>query len=134
MENTTAMMTAFVASIVHRDPRKDGQGGTPFGQTWDVFNRLRLKHPDGSEKEFYNSVDGFSPEKPLSATYADRAWDDNYDCRRDGKFSIDFDLDPGKYELMLDSEVAVWESPKEYQGWQFTSLAFFLHGLSIERL
>ncbi len=131
---TKVRLTAHVASIIHRDPRKDGQGGTAFGQIWDVFNRLRLKHPNGSQNEFYNSVDGFGVDKPISAQAFHAPWYDNYDARRDGFFSIDFDLVAGNYELILDSEVAVWECEHRYEGWQSTSLAFFLHGLSLERL
>ncbi len=129
-------LTAHVASIIHRDPRKDGQGGTAFGQDWEVFNRLRLKHPNGSENQFYNSVDAFGVDRPISVQGSDAYshWNDNYDARRDGVFSIDFDLVPGDYQLMLDSEIAVFVCEHRYEGWQSTSLAFFLHGLSIERL
>ncbi|HEU4767971.1 MAG TPA: hypothetical protein VFS77_11370 [Pyrinomonadaceae bacterium] len=128
-------LSANVASIIHRAPRKDGQGGTAFAQTWDVFNRLRLKHPDGSQKEFYNSVDSFGNEKPLSVNGSEAysAWHQQYDKRRDGVFYIDFDLVPGDYEIVLDSEAAFWRAPKRYEGWQSTSLEFFLHGLAIER-
>ncbi|HEU4712479.1 MAG TPA: hypothetical protein VFS76_12985 [Pyrinomonadaceae bacterium] len=130
-----ARLSASVASILKRAPRKDGQGGTAFAQVWDLFNRLRLKHPDGSQKEFYNSVDSFGVMKPLSVngSEAESAWHQQYEKRRDGVFSIDFDLVPGDYSIVLDSEAAFWEAPKRYEGWQSTSLAFFLHGLSIER-
>ena len=129
-------ITAFVSSIIHRDPRLDGQGGTAFEQTWDLFNRLRLAHPNGSKNEFYNSVDSYGSDHPVSVNGSGANWDrhKNYDCRRDGAFTIDFDLDAGKYDLVLDSEVAVWRAPQRHEGWQSSSLAFFLHGLSIERL
>jgi hypothetical protein len=129
-------LTAHVASIIERAPRKDGQGGTAFGQTWDVFNRLHLWHSKGLKKTFYISVDSFGPEKPVSnlGTYAYSAWHQNYKCRRDGFFTIDFDLEAGDYELSMQSEAAFWRGPKRYEGWQSTSLAFFLHGVSIERL
>ncbi|HEY0728087.1 MAG TPA: hypothetical protein VGD38_08475, partial [Pyrinomonadaceae bacterium] len=129
-------LTAFVASIIERAPRKDGQGGTAFGQTWDVFNRLHLWHSKGSKRTFYISVDSFGPMKPVSneGTYATTAWRENYKCRRDGHFTIDFDLEAGEYELAMQSEAAFWRGPKRYEGWQSTSLAFFLHGISIERL
>ena len=133
---TAAAGTAHVTSIIHRDPRKDGQGGTAFGQIWDVFNRLHLRHSKGSQRTFYISVDSFGSDKPISAqgSGAYFAWHENYDARRDGFFTIDFDLEAGDYDLAMQSECAFWESPKRYEGWQSTSLAFFLHGLSTERL
>ena len=129
-------LTAHVASIIHRDPRKDGQGGTAFGQKWDVYNHLKLRRSKGWEKEFYNSVEAFGVERPISVQGSDAisAWYSNYDKRRDGVFTLDFDLEAGDYELILDSEVYFDPAPKRYEGWQSTSLAFFLHGLSIERL
>jgi hypothetical protein len=129
-------LTAFVASIIVRAPRKDGQGGTAFGQTWDVFNRLHLWHSNGSKKTFYISVDSFGNDKPVSneGSAAYSAWHQNYKCRRDGHFTIDFDLEAGQYELAMQSEAAFWRGPKRYEGWQSTSLAFFLHGISIERV
>jgi len=129
-------LTAFVTSIIDRAPRKDGQGGTAFGQTWDVFNRLHLWHSKGSKQTFYISVDSFGKDKPVSneGSAAYSAWRQNYNCRRDGYFTIDFDLEAGDYELAMQSEAAFWRGPKRYEGWQSTSLAFFLHGLSIERL
>lgn len=129
-------LTAHVASIIDRAPRKDGQGGTAFGQVWDVFNRLHLRQKGGSLKTFYISVDSFGVNKPISVqgTDADSAWHKDYKARRDGFFTIDFDLEAGDYELVMGSEARFWESPKRYEGWQSTSLAFFLHGLSIERL
>lgn len=129
-------LTAFVASIIERAPRKDGQGGTAFGQTWDVFNRLHLWHSNGSKKTFYISVDSFGIEKPVSneGSAARSAWYENYKCRRDGHFEIIFDLEAGEYELAMQSEAAFWRGPKRYEGWQETSLAFFLHGISIERV
>lgn len=131
-----ARITAFVASILHRDARIDGQGGTAFGQKWEVTNRLRLRQPNGSKDEFYNSVLGFGVNRPLSimGARAQGEWRVPYDARQDGTFSMDFDLVPGTYELILESETAVWESPKRYEGWQSSTLKFFLHGLSIERL
>lgn len=129
-------LTAHVASIIERAPRKDGQGGTAFGQTWDVFNRLHLWHSKGSKRTFYISVDSFGMDKPISVqgSGAYSAWHQNYKARRDGLFTIDFDLEAGDYELAMQSEAAFWRGPKRYEGWQSTSLAFFLHGLSIERL
>lgn len=129
-------LTAFVASIIDRAPRKDGQGGTAFGQTWDVFNRLHLWHSKGSKRTFYISVDSFGSLKPVSneGTLAYSAWHQNYHCRKDGHFTIDFDLEAGEYELAMQNEAAFWRGPKRYEGWQSTSLAFFLHGISIERL
>lgn len=128
-------LTASVTSIIERAPRKDGQGGTAFGQTWDVFNRLHLRYK-GSQTTFYISVDSFGIDKPVSnqGSAAYSAWHENYKCRRDGSFTVDFDLEPGDYELAMQSEAAFWRGPQRYEGWQSTSLAFFLHGLSIERL
>lgn len=130
-------LTAFVAGIVHREPRKDGQGGTAFAQRYEVTNYLKLRLPNGSEKQLYDSVLAFGNDRPLSLNMGGRGWSDfykTYDCRRDGFFSVDFELEPGSYELILDSVAHFSEGPKRYEGWQSSSLAFFLHGLSIERI
>jgi hypothetical protein len=130
-------LTAFVAGIVNRDPRKDGQGGTAFAQRYEILNYLKLRLPNGSEKQFYDSVLGFGSERPLSLNMGGGGWHgfyQPYECRRDGFFSVDFELEPGSYELILDSVAHFSEGPKRYEGWQSSSLAFFLHGLSIERI
>jgi len=129
-------LTAHTATVLHRAPRLDGQGGTAFGQKYNVTNRLKLRQTNGWEKEFYNSVTSFGNARPLSIDGSDAysAWHRDYDARRDGFFSVEFDLVAGDYELILDSEVAFSEGPKRYEGWQSCSLLFALHGLSIERL
>jgi hypothetical protein len=129
-------LSAHVASIIHRDPRRDGQGGTAFGQWWDVYSHLKLRRVNGWEKEFFNSVESYGLDRPISVNGGDAysQWGENYDKRRDGSFSLDFDLEPGDYELVLDSEVAFQRAPKESQGWKSTSLSFFLHCLSLERV
>jgi len=130
-------LTAFVASIVRREPRKDGQGGTAFAQRYEIINYLKLRLPNGNEKQLYDSVLAFGNERPLSLNEGGggwRYWHENYECRRDGFFWVDFELEPGSYELILDSLVHFSEGPKRYEGWQSSSLAFFLHGLSIERV
>jgi hypothetical protein len=129
-------ITAHVASIIQREPRKDGQGGTAFGQWWDVYNHLKVRRVKGQEKEFYNSVEAYGSDRPISAQGSDAysAWHEHYEKRRDGFFSVDLDLEPGDYELVLDNEVAFDRCSQRYEGWQSTSLAFYLHGLSIERV
>jgi hypothetical protein len=129
-------LTAFVASIIERAPRKDGQGGTAFAQHWDVYNRLHLWHSNGSKKTFYISVDSFGKDRPISvlSPYAYAAWHETYKARRDGFFSIEFELEAGDYELAMQSEAHYSRAEKRYEGWQETSLAFFLHGISIERI
>ena len=101
-------LTAHIASIVHREPRKDGEHGTAFAQWREVYSHLKLRHSKGWEKEFYNSPNEFGWDKPLSlnGSAAYSAWDENYVNRRDGLFSVDFDLEAGDYDLILDSEVA----------------------------
>jgi hypothetical protein len=130
-------LTAHIASIVHRAPRKDGQGGTAFAQRYEVLSYLKLRRSGGSEKTFYDSVLSFGRERPLSLNMGGGGWsywDKHYDCRRDGHFSVDFDLEAGDYELILDNVVHFSEGPKRYEGWQSSSLEFFLHGLSLERV
>jgi len=130
-------VTAHIASIVSREPRKDGQGGTAFAQRYEVLSHLKLRRKNGWEKEFYNSVLSFGSERPLSLNEGGGGWHDFYkpwSARLDGFFSVDFDLEAGDYELLLDNEVNFAESPKRYEGWQSSSLAFYLHGLSIERV
>lgn len=126
-------LTAHVASAIHRNPRLDGQHGTALGQWWEVYNHLKLRRVNGWEREFYNSVDAYGDRHPISVNTWDAPWSEHYDRRYDGLFSIDFDLEAGVYELLLDSEVAFTEAPLRYEGWQSTSLGFFLHGLSLER-
>jgi hypothetical protein len=130
-------LTAFVAAIIRRDPRKDGHGGTGFAQRYEVMDYLKLRLPNGSEKQLFDSVLSFGVERPLSLNLGGGGWNDFYDpyeCRRDGFFSVDFELEPGSYELILDNLVHFSEAQKRYEGWQSSSLAFFLHGLSIERV
>lgn len=56
---------------------------------WEVYHRLKLKNlTKGWEREFYNSVESFGSEKPLSingvAARADRALYAPYDAEREG--------------------------------------------------
>lgn len=129
-------LTAHTASVIRRDARKDGQRGTAFGQDYDVTDRLKLRLVNGWEKEFYNSVTSFGRDQPLSNRGSDAysSWRKDWEARRDGFFSVDFDLVAGDYELVLDSEVYYFEAPKRFEGWQSISLFFALHGLSIERV
>jgi hypothetical protein len=125
-------LTAKVVSKIHRDARLTS------AQWWEVYHRLKLKHlQKGWEREFYNSVDAYGPERPISingAARADSALYAPYDARREGTFSIDFDLEAGEYELMLDNEAAFHHDSNGYQGWHKTSMWFALNGVSIERV
>jgi len=131
-------LTAHVGSDIHRNPRQDAHvGGTAFAQWWEVYSRLKLKHSKGGEKEFFNSVDSYGYNCPISISSVTSPslykFEEPYDASCSGFFSIDFDLEPGDYSLMFDSEAAFHHS-EEYQGWQSTSLRFYLHGLSLERV
>ena len=131
-------LTAHVGSAIHRDPRQDGHmGGEAFAQWYEVYSRLKLTHSKSGEKEFFNSVESYGNYHPISmaAVFAPSrsSFDKPYDANCDGVFSVDFDLEAGDYSLMLDSEAAFHHS-EEYQGWQSTSLRFYLHGLSLERV
>lgn len=128
-------LRAHVASMIDRKARKDGKGGTAFNQHWDVYNRLHLWHSNGSKKTFYISVDSFGNDKPIS-NLGHMAWVNfynDYKARRDGFFEIEFELEAGDYELAMGSEAHIAKDVK-YDGWQSTSLTFFLHGISIERV
>lgn len=126
-------LTAKVASKIHRDARLTS------AQWWEVYHRLKLKHlTKGWEREFYNSVEAYGTERPISingtAARASSALYAPYDARRDGTFSIDFELEAGEYELMFDSEVAFHHDSNGYHGWHKTSTWFGLTGVSIERV
>jgi hypothetical protein len=129
-------LVGHIGGRLGREPRKDGQGGTAFAQNYEIVNHLKLRFPNGSEKEFYNSVTSFGPDRPLGVNVdggASHYWHEFYDQRRDSYFAIEFDLEPGNYDLVLDSEVAFAEGPKRYEGWQSSSLRFYLHGLALQR-
>ena len=125
-------LSAKVKSKIHRDARLTS------AQWWEVYHRLKLKHlQKGWTREFYNSVEAYGPDKPISINGAARA--NNvlyapYDAEREGIFSIDFDLEEGDYELIFDAEAAFHHDSAGYQGWHKTTMWFALNGLSIERV
>ena len=126
-------LTAKVKSKLHRDARLTS------AQWWEVYHRLKLKNlTRGWEREFYNSVESFGPEKPVSingaAARADHALYAPYDVEREGIFSTDFDLENADYELLFDAEVAFHHDSAGYHGWHKTMLHFILSGLWIERV
>ena len=119
-------------SKIHRDARLTS------AQWWEVYHRLKLKHlQKGWEREFYNSVEAYGPDKPISingAAHANNVLYVPYDAEREGIFSIDFDLEEGEYELLFDAEAAFHHDSAGYQGWHKTTMWFALNGLSIERV
>ena len=113
-------------------PRLDIGCGTAFAQTYDVINHLRLRLPDGSQKEFYNSAHSFGTDMPLSLTGSDNITSRQLDESRAAGFMIDFDLVAGEYHLVLEDEAYFREAKHRYEGWQSSTLAFTLRAVSLE--
>jgi hypothetical protein len=125
-------LTAQVVSKIHRDPRLTS------AQWWEVYHRLKLKNlTKGWEREFYNSVEAYGSERPISingVARADSALYAPYDARREGTFPIDFELEAADYELLFDAEAAFHHDSNGYHGWHKTSMMFVLSGLWLERV
>lgn len=123
---------AHVKAEISRSPRIDIQGGTAFAHEYEIFNFLRLRLPDGSEKGFYDSVHSFGPERPLSLNDLFNRTSKPYSARRSGPHSLDFDLVPGEYHLVFGSEAYFPEARRRYSGWQDSRLSFTLHAVTLE--
>jgi len=127
-------LSVHVASIIHRTARLDGEHGTGNSGWWEVWSRLKLRNSKGWEQEFFNSVDSYGSDWPISVNSIYARFKEPYDRRKDGFFSLDFDLDAADYELVLDNEISFTPAKIRYEGWHYTSLEFYLHGLSLERV
>ena len=126
-------LTARVKSKIHRDARLTS------AQWWEVYHRLKLKSlTKGWEREFYNSVESYGPQKPISINGTDarapNALYAPYDAERGGTFSIDFDLEAGEYELLFDGEAAFHHDSNGYHGWHKTMMYFVTDGIWLERV
>jgi hypothetical protein len=125
-------MWAHVTTRMAGAPRRDQLNERFFSHQYKIFNRLRLRFPNGTEKEFYNSVEAYSRTFDVSAM--NTSVNVGFDLALSGSFSIDFDLVPGDYHLVLKNEANFPPCGIPYDGWQSTTLDFKLKMVTLEMI
>jgi hypothetical protein len=109
-----------------------------YWHMYSLFHVLKLRFPDGTEKDIYDCSTAFDGKldvykgklfAPVDFGSIPRVGD------LVGIFSLDFDVVPGDYHLVLYNTVNFpYVSFVAYEGWNSTQVTFTLHDITLEVL
>ncbi len=128
-------LSAHVTTSLSIGPRLDGDKFFYFHHS-QIFHVLKLRFPDGSEKDVYNSSTAFDGEVDLNGGIFQPGHHTKFSRadKRKGKFKIEFDLVPGEYQLVLYNTTKIDLGFPDYEGWNTTNLSFDLGLVTLEMI
>ncbi|ROZ64183.1 hypothetical protein [Ramlibacter sp. WS9] len=117
--------------------RKDTSRGTELGHQQDLPSHIMLRLPDRSLVGLGNTIDKWAlnvhgdHDRALSLMYAMTKPGD-YDQSSNASLSVDFDLVPGDYQLVLYNDCWITQRNTPYDGWNSATQTLTFEDVTLE--